>query len=94
MRAVLAPLILMAAMPTVAAVPEDVYRSATNDYSPYRESAVADWRAANEAVGPMQGHAGHAGSQAFPAPGAERDGKGQAAQRETGGHPHHMGEKP
>jgi hypothetical protein len=41
-----------------AATPAPVYDSAFAGYQPYREPALADWRALNEEVGTVGGHAG------------------------------------
>jgi hypothetical protein len=36
------------------------YRPALRDYVPYREAEPKDWRAANDTVGRLGGHMGHA----------------------------------
>lgn len=38
--------------------PSATYRSAFSDYKPFREEAVADWRALNSEVGLVGGHKG------------------------------------
>ena len=97
MKTMFAILILTVAMPAAAASPpEDGYRSSTADYTPYREAPIADWRMANEAMGPMHGHMDHM----MVAPASAVGGKGadssapQSGSMETGGHHHHKGGQP
>jgi hypothetical protein len=49
------------AAPPAAAVPQfsPVYQSATTDYLPYREGAIADWRETNDEIERLGGHMGH-----------------------------------
>ncbi len=42
-----------------ARVPALEYRSAFENYRPYRDSPVTNWRASNEEVRAIGGHAGH-----------------------------------
>jgi hypothetical protein len=41
-----------------AKVPPPVYRSAFEDYRPYREPELASWRETNDAVARIGGHVG------------------------------------
>lgn len=96
MKTMFAILILTVAMPAAAASPpEDGYRSTTADYTPYREAPIADWRMANEAMGPMHGHMGHMmGGPASAVGGKEADrSPPESGSMGTGGH-HHMGGQP
>lgn len=101
MKAAFVSLILMAAMPAAAASPpEDGYRSSTADYTPYREAPIADWRMANEAMGPMHGPMGHGMGHMMVAPASAASvneagsSAPQSGSMETGSHHHHMGGQP
>lgn len=101
MRTPLGALALMAAALQVAAAPPsgDGFRSSTAAYTPYRESGIADWRMANEAMGPMSGrmgHSGHMGDGGHTVPAPEKSGMNpaQPASGGMGGHHPHMGGKP
>ncbi|MGQ9861412.1 MAG: hypothetical protein ACUVSD_05335 [Thiobacillaceae bacterium] len=65
-----------AQMPEHAAYPRLEYRPALADYAPYRETGLDDWRAANERVGRLGGHMGHA---RMPAGGHHHDQDGRDA---------------
>jgi len=62
MRAIL---VLSALLPLLAqgqdepVHPRLEYRPVLADYVPYRETEMADWRAANDTVGRLGGHMGH-----------------------------------
>ncbi len=40
-------------------VPALEYRPAFDDYTPFRQTELADWRSVNDAVGSLGGHTGH-----------------------------------
>jgi len=101
MRTALATLALTAAALPVAAMspPEDVYRSTTAAYTPYHEAPIADWRIANDAMGPMSGRMGHSGpmgGDVRTAPASEAAGirPAQPAPEGRGGQHHPMGGQP
>lgn len=97
MKAAFAILILMTAMSAAAASPSvDGYRSTTDDYTPYRETPMADWRMANQAIGPMHGHMGHmTGVPASSVGGKQADtSPAESGLMGTGSHHHHMGGQP
>ena len=96
MKAVFATLILTAALPAAASPPRDEYRSTTADYTPYPDASIADWRMANEAMGPMHGRMGHMmGVPAKPVDGKEAGHPpAQSGSMGTGGAHHHMGGQP
>lgn len=79
-------------------VPPLHYRSAFADYQPYSDSAVADWRTANDRVRTLNGHVGHAGAgpdAAGPAPDAGRNATPAQKQAPRGqDHSGHPGGRP
>lgn len=92
MKRTFAALAMMAAaLAAMAASPEPSYRSTTAGYSPYREQAIADWRAANEEMGQLHGHMGHLGGNTTSQPMALP--QAAPADADQGGH-RPMGDKP
>lgn len=75
-----------AQMSEQAAYPRLEYRSALADYTPYRDTVLNDWRAANDAVERLGGHMGHA---RMPADGHHHDhgGRDASQDRPAGGQP-------
>ncbi|NWG76100.1 MAG: hypothetical protein HXY24_16125 [Rubrivivax sp.] len=87
--ALLAALLAAPAQAEVAAPPYPLleYRPVLADYAPSREVGLADWRALNDEVGRLGGHAGHATGDAGH---AHRQG-GAEATAGQGGAPGHAG---
>ena len=57
------------------------YRSAFSDYQRYQDPDIASWKAANEEVGQVAGHAGHGGQTKGNASSMPDPDAGQANQR-------------
>jgi hypothetical protein len=81
------PLFAAESKPTdaAAAVPAATYRSAFEGYRPATEEPIADWRALNEEVAAVGGHAGimRGGAQQAPEAAAK-----PTQQKPHAGHPH------
>lgn len=58
------------------------YRPVLQDYAPYREAELLDWRRANDTVGHLGGHGGHAQSPAAGQGGGEASGRQPAQGKE------------
>jgi hypothetical protein len=71
------------------------YQSAFDDYKPYREIPLADWRGVNDAVAGAGGHAGHDMSgmamPAAPASAASAASAPRPMKKPGGGMPSHEG---
>ena len=63
-----------------ADAPPSDYRSAFQDYRPYRDAPLANWRAVNEEVRRVGGHIGIFGAWAHAAHGAPKATPAQAGQ--------------
>lgn len=59
------------------------YRSTFSDYQRYQDPDIASWKAANEEVGQVVGHAGHGGQTKGNAASAPNPHAGQANQRSS-----------
>lgn len=79
-------------MDAQARVPAVEYRSAFENYQPYRDSPVANWRKSNEEVRAIGGHAGHLpkpGGTSSPVGKPEAEGATPAERSKSGGHGGH-----
>jgi hypothetical protein len=79
-------------MDAQARVPAVEYRSAFENYQPYRDSPVANWRRSNEEVRAIGGHAGHSakpGGTSSPVGKPETEATSPAEAPKSGGHGGH-----
>jgi hypothetical protein len=77
-----------------ARAPAAHYRSAFENYRPYRDSPVTGWREANEEVRAIGGHAGHLarpGAVAVPAGKPDAKDSPPAEKPKSSGHGGHQG---